>query len=392
MTIKEILEERAKLKAEIDGASEARLAEIEARVKELDGLEAEIKAEQRKVQLRGSLAKKLTGEANDGKAKVIDSAESREAFDPSALDDNELRETPEYRSAFLKNLQNKELDDSEKRVLTTGTGATAAVPNETLNMVIDKLRQTSVLFGKIGVSFMGGNVSFVVANAIYDASWKSEGTDGTPADDTVTNVTLSGYELIKLVEISAAAEAMTTSSFEAYIVAEISRKMSIAIENAILNGAGSASDEPTGIFTGVTFGTSNSKTYTTLSYDDIVDVTVLLPTMYHQKAEFVCSRTFALGDIRKIKDTNGNPIFVPSTVAGQPSTVLGYPVTIDDYMPDDTTLLFGDMSYYKMNFAKPVEIASDRSVGFKSGKITYRGLAVADGKPVLDEAFTKLSK
>lgn len=392
MTLKQILEERAKLKQEIDGASADRLTEIEARMAELDAAEAEIKEEKRVKDLRNSLARKLTGDGNPNEPKVIDSAEKRSKLDLSTLDPDDLRATQEYRSAFLKNLQNKPLDDTEKRVLTTGTGATAAVPTETLNMIIDKMRQTSVLFSKINVSYIAGNVSFVVADAKNDAAWKAEGTDGTPADDTVTEVSLLGYELIKLVEISAAAEAMTISAFEQYIVAEISRKMSIAIENAILNGAGAGSNEPTGIFTGVTFGAGNSKTYTTLSYDDIVDITVLLPTMYHQGAEFVCSRTFALGKIRKIKDTNGNPIFVPSTVAGQPPTILGYPVTIDDYMPDDDTLLFGDLSYYRMNFAKAIEISSDRSVGFKSGKITYRGLAVADGKPILDEAFCKLSK
>ncbi|HEX9060406.1 MAG TPA: phage major capsid protein, partial [Clostridia bacterium] len=56
------------------------------------------------------------------------------------------------------------------------------------------------------------------------------------------------------------------------------------------------------------------------------------------------------------------------------------------------TILFGDFSYYYLNFAKPVEIASDRSVAFKSGKITYRGLAVLDGKPALNEAFVKIYK
>jgi hypothetical protein len=45
-----------------------------------------------------------------------------------------------------------------------------------------------------------------------------------------------------------------------------------------------------------------------------------------------------------------------------------------------------------MNFSSPIELSSSREAGFKSGKITYRGLAVTDGKPALAEAFVKISK
>jgi len=71
--------------------------------------------------------------------------------------------------------------------------------------------------------------------------------------------------------------------------------------------------------------------------------------------------------------------------------VLGYPVIINDYMPLDT-IVFGDLSYYKMNFSQNPAIEADRSVSFKSGKTTYRGLAVVDGKPALSEAFVKYTR
>ena len=389
MNLKEILARQKEIRTQLESDTAfdaATMDGFEVELKELDASKAAI--EKRQTMINGINVGTLPAEHRDG----IVATASAAPVDYATMDAEELRSLPEYRNAFLKVLQGKDLNESEKRVLTTTSGATAAVPTETLNMVIDKLRQTSVLFSKIDVMYIAGNISFTVANAKNDAAWKTEGNDGAPADDTVVAVTLAGYELIKLVEISAAAMVMTIPAFEQYIVAEIGRKMSIAIENAILNGAGSGSNEPTGIFTGVSFDGDNSVQYTTLTYDKVVDLTVLLPTMYHMGAEFVASRTFMMGSIRKVKDANGLPIFAPSVVAGQPSTILGYPVTIDDYMPDDTTLLFGDLKYYKMNFAKAIELKSDTSIGFKSGKVTYRGLAVADGKPVLDEAFCKLYK
>lgn len=309
------------------------------------------------------------------------------------MERDELLAAPEYRSAYLKRLQGKSLTDVEQRALTTATGsAGAAVPTETLNMIIDKMRQTSALFPRITVSYVPGNLNLVVANAKNAAAWKAEGTDGVPADDTVTEINLTGFELIKLVEISAAASAMTISAFEAYIAAELGRQMAIAVENAILNGTGTG--QPTGILTGVTWDVTNSTTWTAggaVGYDNLVDALALLPTMYHQRAVFVMNRAMLFGGIRKIKSTDDVPIFTYNPQDPARNAILGYPVIVDDQMPDDTILL-GDTNYYYWNFAQAPAIETSREAAFKSGKVTYRGLAVADGKPSLNEAFVKIEE
>ena len=114
----------------------------------------------------------------------------------------ELVASPEYRSTYLKWLQGRDLTDAEQRALTTAGRKRPAVPTQTLNMVIDKMRQTSALFPGSTSPMSRSNLSIVVADAKNAATWKQqEGQDGTPADDTVVGVTLTGYELIKLVEI-----------------------------------------------------------------------------------------------------------------------------------------------------------------------------------------------
>lgn len=387
LTLQEIVEERQALALEIESATEQRLAEIEARINELAELEKGLTDDNTQAEKRNRIAGMINGGLVQTRAMGSYTQAPAQPGTPE-----EVRESAEYRNAFLKNLQGKGLTDAEQRTLTTGAGATAAVPTQTLNMIIDKLRQVSVLFGRISVSNIPGNISFVVANAKNDAAWKVEGNDGTPADDTVTSVTLNGYELIKLVEISAAAKAMTIPAFEQYIVAEIGRKMAIAIENAILNGTGSGNNQPTGILPGIVWvNGTNAIQYMTLAYDNFVDALALLPTMYHTSSIFVMNRKTAFGGLRKIKDSNGMPLFTYNPQDSAVWTVLGYPVILDDYIADDVILL-GDLSYYKFNFSSPVEITSDASVGFKSGKITYRGLAVADGKPALAEAFVKIYK
>lgn len=385
---------------------EKRLKEIETRKLEirallekddadvnLDELEQELRnleKEEQDIKRRQQIAAGIQAGSIDANTIVQPKTEER-TFE--GMERDEILSTPEYRSAYLKRLLGRELNDAEKRALTTAAdSAGAAVPTQTLNMIVDKLRQTSALFPRINVSYVPGNLSIVVANAKNAAAWKAEGTDGTPADDTVIEVNLTGYELIKLVEISAAAQAMTISAFEAYIASEIGRQMAIAVENAILNGTGSG--QPTGILTGITWDANNSHEWaagSAITYDDLVDGLALLPTMYHPNAVFVMNRKMLFGGIRKIKTDDKQPIFTYNPQDAARNSILGYPVIVDDYMPDNTILL-GDFSYYYWNFAQAPTIETSRDAGFRSGKVVYRGLAVADGKPALAEAFVKISQ
>jgi HK97 family phage major capsid protein len=183
---------------------------------------------------------------------------------------------------------------------------------------------------------------------------------------------------------------MTIDAFESYISAEIGRQLSIAFENAIVNGDGSG--EPTGILAGITWNANNTSDYTTsLGYDDLVDALALLPTMYHQSAVFVMNRKSLFGGLRKIKASDGQPIFTYNPQDRAAMAILGYPVVLNDYVPDDTILL-GDFSYYRLNFSQAPTIEASREAGFASGKTVFRGLAVADGKPALAEAFVKIVK
>lgn len=380
-----------------------RLAEIEARkleIRDILSTDVEIDVEAIDTELRALETEKAEIEKRQQLAQQINAGTvvpqniipiQVEERGVEKMEREELLASAEYRSAFFKKLQGKSLTDVEQRTLTTASGsAGGAVPTQTLNQIIDKLRQTSALYNFITVSFVPGNLSFVVANAKNAAAWKAEGAAGTPADDTVVTVTLGGYEIIKLVEISAAASSMTIDAFESYISAEIGRQLSIAFENAIVNGDGSG--EPTGILTGITWGAGNTSEYATnVGYDDVVDALALLPTMYHQTAVFVMNRKMLFGGIRKAKSTDGLPIFAYNPQDRAAMTLLGYPVVLNDYVPDDTILL-GDFSYYRMNFSQAPTIEASREAGFTSGKTVYRGLAVADGKPALAEAFVKIVK
>lgn len=381
-----------------------RLHEIEARkleIRDMLSSDAEIDMESIDTELRALETEKseiekrqaLAGQINIGQVEATPIIKPQvEERGVEKMEREQLLSSQEYRTAFFKNLQGKPMSEVEQRALTTAAvSAGSAVPTQTLNQIIDKLRQTSALYNYITVSFVPGNLSFVVANAKNVANWKTEGSNGLAADDTVVSVTLGGYEIIKLVEISAAATAMTIDAFESYISAEIGRQLSIAFEKAIVSGSGTG--EPTGILTGITWNAANSTDFTGVVdlYDTLMDALGLLPTMYHQSSVFVLNRKTLFGGIRKVKATDGQPIFAYNPQDRAAMSILGYGIVLNDYLPDDTILL-GDFSYYRLNFSQAPTIEASREAGFTSGKTVYRGLAVADGKPALAEAFVKIVK
>jgi HK97 family phage major capsid protein len=382
--LQEIETRKLEIRSLVESDQEINVEEVEAELRTLND-------EKQGIEKREQIAKGI--QAGVVPTQEVQKPKEERTMEFNVLTKEEILSAPEFRSAFLKKLQGKAISEVEQRALTSASNsAGGAIPTVTLNQIVDKLRQFSVLYPRVKVSFVAGNISVAVANAKNASAWKTEGANGTAADDTIASVSLSGYELIKLVEISATVQSMAVDAFEAYITDEIGRQMSIAIENAIVNGSGSG--QPTGILSGITWGSGNSVTWASnasVAYDQLVDGLALLPTLYHPNAVFVMNRKMLFSGIRKIKTTTGEPIFTYNAQDSAASSILGYPVLVNDYAPDDT-ILIGDLNYYYINFAKAPEISVSMEAGFASGKITYRGLAVADGKPALAEAFVKISK
>ena len=119
---------------------------------------------------------------------------------------------------------------------------------------------------------------------------------------------------------------------------------------------GSGKGEPNGIVTAAALGKSISTSKNLmLSYDDLVDLEHSVDPAYRRQpgARFMMADS-TLKLLRKIKDGQGRPIFVPGyetgTPSGAPDTLLGRPFTINQDMPEavagNRPLLFGLFSKY----------------------------------------------
>ena len=69
--------------------------------------------------------------------------------------------------------------------------------------------------------------------------------------------------------------------------------------------------------------------------------------------------------------------------------ILGREVVIDDNIADGDIYL-GNFNYMGYNIPEGIVIEVSRESSFKSGLVDYRALAIADTKPLVEEAFVKL--
>lgn len=124
--------------------------------------------------------------------------------------------TPEYRSAWLKNVRRLPLNDAEKRAYSNAAGSGAEViPTQTANEIISKVKQLAPMLNEVTLLHVKGAVKFAVEGKNNDAAIHKDNTAITAAADTMTTVALSGYEIVKLVQISDAVMTMSIAAFEA---------------------------------------------------------------------------------------------------------------------------------------------------------------------------------
>lgn len=142
---------------------------------------------------------------------------------------------------------------------------------------------------------------------------------------------------------------------ETWLAGEVETEFSVKEGAAFV--AGNAANQPRGFLTYVTGGANaalhpfgaiglvNSGAATAVTADGIINLIYELNSQFEANARFTMNKK-TLGAVRKLKDGQGNFLWQPSYVAGQPSTLAGYPVTEMADMPDlaasSKSIAFGD--------------------------------------------------
>lgn len=296
--------------------------------------------------------------------------------------------TPEYRSAWLKNLRRLPLTDAEKRVYANASGTGAeVVPTQTANEIISKVKKLAPMLNEVTLLHVKGAVKFVVEGTNNDAAIHTENAAITPAADTLTTVTLSGYEIVKLVQISDTVMTMSIAAFESWIVDMLAEAIARKVEDFFINGTGTS--QPKGIDKANTWGATNSVSVgasASLTAANVQTLIGLLNAGYDRNAKFVMSKRTLFTDFMPLQDTSKNHIV---TVQGNSYFVYGYPVLLSDYVKEHEAFL-GDFKKVCANLAESINVKNAYDIDTNSYK--YSGIAIFDCQPAIGEAFVKLVK
>lgn len=144
-------------------------------------------------------------------------------------------------------------------------------------------------------------------------------------------------------------------NLESWLSSEVQTQFAKQEGLAFVSGDGT--NKPDGILTYITGGanaakhpfgaitTVNSGAAADLTSDGIINLIYDLPSAFTGNARFIMNRK-TMGLARKLKDGQGNYLWQPSFVAGQPSTLAGFAVTEVPDMPDVAAgakaVMFGD--------------------------------------------------
>lgn len=238
---------------------------------------------------------------------------------------------------------------------TTGSEGGFTVQSEVAKQVISTLKAHSAMrqVATVITTAQGNPLSYPTSDGTSEeGELIAENTQATPADPSFGTVALTPYKFGSKI-IAVPFELLQDSSvdIEAFVRERMAERIGRITNKMFTQGTGSA--QPTGIVTASSAGKVGATGSTlTISYDDLVDLMESVDDAYSNLA-FMTSQTMR-GTLRKLKDLEGRPLWVPSYDKGLTGevadTLMGKPLIINNNIAvpaaSAKSLVYGDFSKY----------------------------------------------
>jgi HK97 family phage major capsid protein len=232
-----------------------------------------------------------------------------------------------------------------------------------------------------------------------EGEWVPENTSATDADPSFGTVALNAFKASSKV-ITVPIELLTDSTID--IVAMLNARVRTRIGRTMNKGftIGGGSGEPMGFVPAASVGkTGATGQVATILYDDLIDVQESVDEAYLQEGD--CNWMMHQNMrkvVRKLKDSNGRPIWADSYEAGiktgTPAQLLGNDVVINNHMAapaaNAKSLGYGCFDRYMIRDVLALTLFRfDDSAYMKKGQVGFLAWARAGGN-LLDAAAIKL--
>lgn len=298
---------------------------------------------------------------------------------------------PEHLNAFWKLMRNgdKSLSQEDwgvlRNTMSVGTASQGGytVPIEVATSVADALKEYGGMrsVAEVFRTATGSDINFPTSDGTSETGELiGENTTATAADPSFGVVTIKTYKFSSKI-VAVPFELLQDSSvdIEAFIRGRMVTRLGRITNTKFTVGTGTG--EPTGVVTAASSGKVGiTGQTTTVIFDDLVDLVHSVDPAYRAlgRCRFMLNDA-SLKVIRKLKDSQGRPIFLPGydgLAGAMPDTILGYPVTINQDVvamaANAKSILFGDFSFYKIRDAMDVSMFRfDDSAYIKLGQIGF---------------------
>jgi HK97 family phage major capsid protein/HK97 family phage prohead protease len=309
---------------------------------------------------------------------------------PEAGNDNTVRK------AFADFLRGT-IDNSceVRKALTVAGDAPSHIlaPEETSGEFIRNLVEFSPVRSIADVRTTGSHTVMLPKRlTVTNAKWKGEAVASEASEPTFDQMEISIKEATTHVDIGNWLIEDASADVEAEVRLALAEDFAAKEGLAFVNG--STAVEPKGFMAeaGITSGLNGHAA--NLSADAFISLMYSLPAVYRNRGTWAMNGT-TLAAVRKLKDGQGNYLWQPAFVAGQPETILGRPVVELINMPDIAAnafpIIFGDFKagyriYDRIELAvrpNPYLLATEGLVRFHARRRVGAGV-------VRPEVFRKL--
>jgi HK97 family phage major capsid protein len=294
----------------------------------------------------------------------------------------EIVATEEYRRAFYNRQRGIALTAEEAVALDSGTSSAGyAIPTTLLDKIVQNMTEMCPLIGMIQLLHVPGYVSVCVESVVNDAALHTENATIAPSEDTITKVDLAGYEIVRLITISAKLQNMSINALEDWIAKNMARKIALKIDNYLVNGSGSA--QPRGIDNVETWTANTNAVQFASTAPTVAELEKLIGILngnYAPSAKFLTTWSYFWNSIHPLRDDKD-----PTIISGDMATgyrIFGVPVVFDSQVANGDIFL-GD--YYEgiiANFAQDPQIDRSTESAFRTNGTDFRGTCIFDAQAI----------
>jgi HK97 family phage major capsid protein len=287
---------------------------------------------------------------------------------------------------------------------TTGSQGGYTVPSLISSDYIDALKDYGGIRRVAGrlVTGNGNDLSYPTTDGTAEVGEiVAQNASATSADPTFGTVPLNTVKFgSKIITIPIELMQDTTIDIIAMVMQRIRDRVG-RIQNTKFS-IGTGTGEPFGITVAATVGkTGTTGQTTTVIYDDLVDIVDSVDYAYQAEGDlsWMFSQTMRRV-VRKIKDSQGRPIWTPSyesgLTSGAPDRLLDFPVNLNNDMPvpaaNAVSMSFGQHKKYMVRDAMELQIFRfDDSAYVTKGQVGFLAWARSGGN-LLDTSAVKTYK